>query len=144
ARARQTAAKGILSNIFVAERSFFGEYGTYLADLPTIGFGIDGYVVQDVFIVWFQPGAGVLSAYGYYVPAEAVAPNYASYGITQWFNLGHNYLAQKGYLSSPSICAAAGSFMGTSDSNMASAGPATTTDTFEARAIGCPLNNIPY
>lgn len=42
ARAKQSAAKAELTGIYTAEKSFYVEYNTYHANLPTVGYVPDG------------------------------------------------------------------------------------------------------
>ena len=136
ARSKQTNAKAELSSIFSAQKSFFAEYSTYSAYLPTVGYVPEG--VNEA-VQGFTARLGVKRYYG------------VSGGITTAGDLanltGSLLLAtpttryEGGYPSARNLCSGLQLPLFTTMHGLAIASLSVNADMFTAVSSGCPLNS---
>ncbi|MBC7467132.1 MAG: hypothetical protein H7256_14175 [Bdellovibrio sp.] len=85
AKARASEAKSSLGALFIAERSFQLEFGSYTVDLKNAGFGVEGRGLR--YVTGFQTGSSCGTAAAYlaaapFAPIEAARVQSVSVGVS--------------------------------------------------------------
>ena len=136
ARSKQTNAKAELSSIFSAQKSFFAEYSTYSAALPTVGYVPEGV---NEGAIGYSARLGVKRYYGVSSGPTTASDNANITGSLLIATPTTNYV--HGYPSAANLCSALQLPNFTTSHASVSPTLSLNADAFTAASQGCPLNS---